>query len=70
MWIRKSKLKEAMAERYDQGLQIGFYLACTYLTKEYLPPEFAALYQDELRRLSPIMREVEQIVRNHSHKEV
>ena len=67
MWIRKSKLKEAMAERYDQGLQIGFDLACLFIAQEELSPELVSLYKEELERLSPLMREVEQIVRNHGH---
>jgi len=65
MWIRKSKLKEAMAERYDQGLQIGFDLACLYLTEESLPPHITSLYREELELLCPVMQEALQIVRNH-----
>lgn len=67
MWIRKSKLKEAMAERYDQGLQIGFDLACFHFSGEPLPPHIISLYTEELERLSPLMKEVEQIVRNYGH---
>ena len=69
MWIRKSKLKESMAERYDLGLQVGFDLACLYLDlgRDRLPPELVSLYKEELMMLTPIMQEAEQIARNHGH---
>jgi len=69
MFIRKKKLKEFLAERYDQGLQVGFSLACTYYSSLFsgdtIPPSIKSLYENELISLSPLMQEIELIVKAH-----